>query len=142
MIKQRFPRQHLASWTLQGLAALILGQTLFFKFTGAPESVYIFETLGAEPWGRIGSGIVELAAVVLLLTPRAAGVGALLAMGVMVGAIGAHLTELGIEVMDDGGFLFGLAVTVFVSAAAVAWLRRESIPILGDVIARAAERPR
>ena len=59
----------IVSWALRGTAAAILLQTLFFKFTGARESVYIFSTLGLEPWGRIGSGVAELIASVLLLIP-------------------------------------------------------------------------
>ena len=120
------------AWTLQLLAAGILGQTLFFKFSGAPESVYIFETLGAEPWGRLGSGVVELLTVLLLLRARTAALGGLLAAGVMVGALGAHLTKLGIEVEGDGGTLFALACVTFVAGLSVAWLRRGSLPLVGS----------
>jgi hypothetical protein len=123
--------QQVFSWMLQVLAAAILLQTLFFKFTGADESVYIFSTLGVEPAGRIGSGVVELIAAVLLLVPSTVAGGALLALGVMAGAIVSHLTLLGIEVKDDGGLLFGLAVAVFVSSAIVLFLRRAAIPVLG-----------
>ncbi|MBI3449484.1 MAG: DoxX family protein [Acidobacteria bacterium] len=118
------------SWLCQLLAAGILGQTLFFKFTGAPESVYIFSTLGLEPWGRIGSGVAELVAALLLLAPRTAWLGALMTMGVLSGAIVAHLTRLGIVVQGDGGLLFALALVAFASAAAVAFLRRRDVPIL------------
>ncbi|MEO8637108.1 MAG: DoxX family protein, partial [Gemmatimonadales bacterium] len=104
------------SWACQLVAAAILLQTLYFKFTGAPESVYIFTTLGLEPWGRIGSGVVELIAAILLLIPATAGFGAVLALGVISGAILSHLTKLGIEVQGDGGLLFGLAITVFVTS--------------------------
>jgi hypothetical protein len=119
------------SWLLQVLAAVILLQTLFFKFTGAEESVYIFSTLGMEPVGRIGSGVVELIAAVLLLVPSAVAAGAALAIGLMAGAIVSHLTVLGIEVKGDGGLLFGLAVTVLLSAAIVLVLRRAEIPLVG-----------
>lgn len=118
------------SWVAQLVAAFILLQTLYFKFTGAPESVYIFTTLGMEPWGRIGSGVVELIAAVMLLMPATAGIGAVLALGVMGGAILSHLTRLGIVVQGDGGLLFVLALTVAASSLLVAWLRRESIPVL------------
>ncbi len=104
-------------WMLRLIPAAILAQTLFFKFTAAPESVYIFRTLGAEPWGRIGSGVAELVAAVLLLVPRTSPFGGLLACGVMMGAIGAHLTRLGIEVQGDGGTLFVLALIVLVTSA-------------------------
>lgn len=119
--------QNRLSWVLQIVVAVILGQTLFFKFTAAPESVHIFETLGAEPWGRIGSGVAELIAVVLILAPWRPAYGALLAMGVMAGAIGSHLTKLGIVVQDDGGMLFTLAVVTFAAAATVSFLRRREI---------------
>ncbi len=118
------------SWVCQLVAAAILLQTLYFKFTGAPESVYIFTTLGLEPWGRIGSGVVELIAAILLLIPATAGFGAVLALGVISGAIMSHLTKLGIEVQGDGGLLFGLAIVVFVTSLIVGWLRRESIPVV------------
>ncbi len=120
------------SWILRIIAAIILLQTLFFKFTGAPESVYIFTKVGAEPWGRIGSGVVELIAAILLLTPRWNWLGSLLAIGVMVGAIGAHLTLLGIEVQGDHGLLFGLAWAVLVTAAINLVLQRTEIPYLGS----------
>ena len=119
------------SWALQIIVAGILLQTLFFKFTGAAESVYIFSTLGAEPWGRIGSGVVELIAALLLLYPATATVGAIVALGVIAGAIVSHLTVLGIEVQGDGGLLFFLAIAVFVSSAAILFLRRGEIPVLG-----------
>ncbi len=119
------------SWAAQIVAAAILLQTLFFKFTGAPESIYIFETLGLEPWGRIGSGIAELIASVLLLIPATAAVGGVIGIGLMAGAIGSHLTRLGIEVQGDGGLLFALAWLVLVSCAVVAWLRRRSLPAIG-----------
>ena len=119
------------SWVLQIVVSVILLQTLFFKFTGAPESVYIFSTLGAEPWGRIGSGVVELFAAILLLVPATIAIGAVLSLGVMVGAIMSHLTVLGIEVQGDGGLLFALALTVFVGSAVVLVLRRRDIPLLG-----------
>jgi len=121
----------IVSWTFQVIAAAILAQTLFFKFSGAAESKYIFTTLGVEPWGRIGTGLLELVAVTLLLTPRLAVFGAGLASGLMSGAIFSHLTKLGIVVQDDGGLLFGLAVTVLGSSAVVLWLRRREIPLIG-----------
>src|SRR5437762_13399662 len=103
------------SWICRIVAAVILGQTLFFKFTGAEESIYIFTKVGLEPWGRYGSGLAELIAVGLLLTPRFAWAGSLLAFSVISGALVSHLTVLGIVVKSDGGLLFGLAVTVFVT---------------------------
>jgi len=104
----------MASWSLRMIAAAILVQTLFFKFSGARESVYIFSTLGAEPWGRIGSGVFELIASVLLLVPATVTWGALMALAAMAGAMFFHLTRLGIALraVGDGGELFGLAVVV------------------------------
>jgi putative oxidoreductase len=119
------------SWILQLLAAGILLQTLFFKFTAAEESVYIFSTLGLEPWGRIASGVAELIAALLLLMPATAPIGAVMAMGVMAGAIMSHLTVLGIEIQGDGGLLFGLAIAVFASSAIVLLIRREQLPVVG-----------
>lgn len=109
--------KNIISWILRLAAAIILLQTLFFKFTGAPESIYIFEQVGMEPWGRYGSGVVELIASVLLLWPRTVGLGALMGIGVISGAIFFHLTSLGIEVQGDGGLLFYLAVIVFLCCA-------------------------
>ena len=104
-------------WALRLAASIILLQTLFFKFSAAPESVYIFTTVGMEPWGRIGSGIVELIASILILAPRTTAWGALLALGTISGAIFFHLTKLGIEVQGDGGLLFTYAIIVWVASA-------------------------
>jgi hypothetical protein len=129
------PTTRRISWLLQGIVAAILLQTLFFKFTGAEESVYIFRALGAEPWGRIGSGVAELIVAGLLLTPRFAVIGALGALGVISGAILSHLVVLGVEVQGDGGLLFGLAVMVFVASAAIVILRRAQLPLVGAALA-------
>lgn len=125
------------SWLGQGIAAAVLAQTLFFKFSGAAESRFIFETLGVEPWGRIGSGVVELVAVLLLLSGKQAALGALLATGTILGAIGAHLTKLGIEVQGDGGLLFALALLTLVASSLVLWIRREELPCRGTIFRRA-----
>jgi len=101
------------------VAAIILVQTLYFKFTAQPESVYIFETLGMEPIGRIGSGIAELVAAILLIIPRTSLYGAFMSLGVISGAIFFHLTKLGIVIKDDGGTLFILAVVVFICSLLV-----------------------
>lgn len=120
------------SWLCRITAAVILLQTLFFKFTGAPESVYIFTKVGIEPWGRYGTGIVELIAAVLLLSRCHAWLGALIAMGVISGAIVSHLTVLGIEVQGDHGLLFALAVTVLVTGTVTVFLHRRQIPFLPE----------
>jgi putative oxidoreductase len=119
------------SWICRVVAAVILLQTLFFKFTGAPESVYIFTRVGLEPWGRIGSGVVELIAAVLLLWPGLTWLGAGIALGVIGGAIMSHLTVLGIVVKDDGGLLFALAVIVAICSAVVLWIHRHALPLVG-----------
>ena len=119
-------------WSCRIIAAIILLQTLFFKFTGAPESVYIFTRVGAEPWGRIGSGMVELISAILLLTPRFGWAGAILALGLMAGAILSHLTVLGIEVQGDGGLLFALAIIVFLTSSTVLFIHRAQIPFIGN----------
>ena len=123
------------SWVLRITAAVILGQTLFFKFAAAPESVYIFTKVGAEPWGRIGSGIVELVSALLLLTPRFTWLGSVIALGVMAGAIFSHLTVLGIEVQGDKGLLFALAIIIFVASAFNLVLHRTEIPVIGRRLA-------
>jgi putative oxidoreductase len=115
------------SWILRIIAAAILAQTLFFKFSGAEESRYIFQTVGMEPWGRYASGVAELAAVVLLLLPRTAWLGALLGLAVISGALFFHFTVLGIEVRGDGGLLFYLALAVFLCCLGVLWLHREEL---------------
>lgn len=123
-----------ASWVARLVVAAILLQTLFFKFTGAAESVYIFTAVGQEPWGRYGSGIIELVASILLFVPGFVAVGAALAVATMSGAIFFHLTKLGLEVQGDGGLLFSLAVVTFVCSAFLLWLHRRSLPVIGAQI--------
>ncbi|WP_309614586.1 DoxX family protein [Flavobacterium sp.] len=103
-------KKALFTWIVKLIAVIILVQTLYFKFTGAEESVYIFTKLGIEPFGRIGSGIVELIASILILIPRTTLLGALLGAGTMLGAIFSHVFVLGIDVKNDGGELFILAI--------------------------------
>ena len=124
------------SWALRLIVAAILLQTLFFKFTGAAESVYIFSRLGLEPAGRIGSGLAELLAASLLLLPARVPYGALLSLAVISGALVSHFTRLGIVVINsdgtsDGGLLFGLALAVFFGSLGILWLHRAELPWLG-----------
>jgi len=114
-------------WIVKLAAAVILIQTLYFKFSGAEESVYIFSTLGMEPYGRIGSGIVELIAALLLLVPRTALLGALLGAGTMAGALASHLLFLGIEVKNDGGTLFILAIITLLCCLVVIYNQKDKI---------------
>ena len=133
-------RMKVLSWVLQVVVGVILLQTLFFKFTGAPESVYIFSKLGAEPWGRIASGVFELIAAALLLVPRTAAAGALLSLGVISGAIFSHLTRLGVALTEvgDRGELFALAVVVFLGSAAVLFIRWRELPFVGALLSKDA----
>jgi uncharacterized membrane protein YphA (DoxX/SURF4 family) len=119
------------AWICRVAAAIILLQTLFFKFTAAPESVYIFTKVGLEPWGRIGSGAAELVAAILILIPATTWLGAGLALVVMSGAIFSHLTVLGVAVMNDGGLLFGLAVAVAACSVILLFLQRRRLPLIG-----------
>ena len=123
------------------VAAGILLQTLYFKFTGAPESKYIFTRLGVEPWGRIATGLLELVAAALLIVPRTSPIGGLFAAGLMGGAVMSHLTKLGIVVQDDGGLLFALALTALASGLIAAWLERHRLPWIGSKLPAASSCP-
>ena len=129
-------------WTscaLRLIAAVILLQTLFFKFTAAKESVYIFSTLGMEPWGRIGSGVFELIAAVLMLVPATVTLGAMMALAATGSAILFHLTKLGIALtaVGDNGELFALAVVVVVCSLGVLFLHRQELPLIGRSLSAA-----
>lgn len=123
-------KSSIVSWLLRIIVAVIFMQTLYFKFTGAPESIYIFSKLGAEPYGRIGTGILELIAAILVLVPGTVLLGALIGLGIISGAILSHIFVLGIEVQDDGGSLFMLALTVFSCCAILVYLNKSKIPDL------------
>ncbi len=111
--------------------AVILVQTLFYKFTAHEDSVYIFEKAGLGDAGRIGSGIAELIAAILILIPRTIWLGAGLSLGIISGAIVTHLTKIGIEVRGDGGLLFYMAVVVFILSLITLWIHRRDIPFIG-----------
>lgn len=117
-------------WIVKLIAVIILVQTLFFKFSGAEESVYIFTKLGIEPVGRIGSGVVELIASILILIPRTTLLGALLGAGTMLGAIFSHLFLLGISVKNDGGELFALAIITLLCCIILILDNKSKIPAL------------
>lgn len=112
---------------LRVVAALILMQTLYFKFTAAPESQFIFKSLGVEPWGRLAAGLSELIASFLLLIPATQILGALMAIGIMSGAIVSHIFVLGIVVQDDGGLLFALACVVMLCAIVIITLQKDRV---------------
>jgi hypothetical protein len=118
--------QNIIIWIFRLLAAIIMLQTLWFKFSADPQSVHLFTLLGMEPWGRIGIGVLELIASGLILYPRTTGYGAVLGMGLMAGAIFFHLTKLGIK-FDGDYVLFSYAVSVFVSCAALALFYRKEL---------------
>ena len=118
------------SIALRAIVAIILLQTLFFKFSAHEESVYIFSTIGLEPVGRVGSGIIELIASILLFVPRYVWAGAFLSLGAGVGASFFHLTSLGIVVKDDGGALFAMALVIVALSAIILWNYRKQIPFL------------
>lgn len=126
-------------WAAQIVTAVILLQTLFFKFAAAPEPVYIFTTLGVEPWGRIAAGVAELIAGLLLLIPATAVYGALMTVGIGAGAILSHLFILGIAIRvngeSDGGLLFILALIITVLSGVILYLRRSAIPVVGAYLA-------
>jgi putative oxidoreductase len=119
--------QTILFWVARIIAALILLQTLFFKFTGAPESVELFTRLGVEPWGRVGTGMLELVTAVLILIPATVWLGAVLAIGLMSGAIASHILVIGV-VRDDGGQLFLYAVIVLVCALFSFWMSKSQAP--------------
>jgi len=118
-------KKHLP-FVLRLIVAIILLQTLRFKFTAHPDSVYIFQTVGLEPYGRIGIGILELIAGILLLIPKTVWIGASLTLGVIGGAIFMHITQLGIEVNNDGGVLFITALVTFILSAIILYQYKEA----------------
>ncbi len=117
--------KNIISWILRIAAAAILLQTLYFKFTGHPESVELFTKLGVEPWGRIGTGVIELITGIILLIPATAFIGAFLGIGLMSGAILSHLTVIGIESKGDGGQLFMLAIIVIILCIAIVLIHKQ-----------------
>ena len=114
-------------WFLRIVVAVILLQTLYFKFTGADESVYIFSAVGIEPYGRIGSGIAELIASILIVYPRTTWIGALIGMGVMIGAIASHVLVLGIVVQNDRGALFIMALITFICCSVLVYVNKNKL---------------
>lgn len=109
--------KNIISWVLKLTVSIILLQTLYFKFTGHPDSVHIFSELGVEPWGRIGLGIIELITAILILVPKSAMIGMINSLGIIMGAVFSHLLVLGINVSNDGGGLFTLAIIVLVASS-------------------------
>jgi putative oxidoreductase len=117
--------KNIISWAIRIVAAVILFQTLYFKFTAHPESVDLFTKLGVEPWGRVGTGILELITGILLLVPATSIIGSFLGIGLMTGAILSHIAVLGIESKGDGGQLFILAIVVLLCCAIYLFLNKK-----------------
>ncbi len=128
--------KNIISWILRFTVAIILLQTLFFKFTAHPDSVHIFSALGVEPWGRIGLGIVELITVILILIPKTKIIGMVNSLGIIVGAIFSHLLVLGINVSNDGGGLFTLAFVVLIATIVFLVLHKDELIALVKKVKR------
>ncbi len=122
--------KNILSWLLKITVAVILIQTLYFKFTAHPDSVHIFTELGVEPYGRIGLGIIELITAFLILYPRTKIYGMVMSLGIIFGAIFSHLLVLGINVREDGGGLFALAIIVLIASSAFLWIHRDEVQSL------------
>jgi uncharacterized membrane protein YphA (DoxX/SURF4 family) len=116
----------IAIWILRLVPAIILLQTLYFKFTAHPESVKLFTEIGMEPYGRIGTGILELIASILILIPRFTGYGAILGLIMMTGALYFHLTKIGIYFNGDP-LLFIYAVITFVCCAILIFIYKNQL---------------
>ncbi len=122
-------------WALSIYIAVVFVQSLFFKFTGSKESIYIFSTLRDwsgiglfEPAGRWIIGLSELTASILLFVPRVRIFGAALAISIMSGAIFFHLVSpIGVVILGDGGELFTLACGVWISSWIILALSRDQI---------------
>ncbi|PZW43753.1 DoxX-like protein [Mesonia algae] len=121
---------NIISWVLRITVAIILLQTLYFKFTAHPDSVHIFSALGVEPFGRIGLGIIELITAILILSPSTKIIGMLSSLGIITGAVFSHLFVLGIKVGGDEGNLFTLAMVVFICSSLYIYLYRAEFLIL------------
>lgn len=117
-------KNNILSWILQIITAIILFQTLFFKFSGATESIELFTKIGVEPWGRYLTGIVELITGILVLIPRTVLIGAIIGTATMIGAILSHLVVIGIESQNDGGLLFSLAIIVLVCSIGLIYIHK------------------
>ena len=119
---------------LKIIAAIIMLQTLFYKFSGAQESIDLFTKLAGEneAYMRIGTGVLELIASIFLLIPKTTWFGALMTFGLMSGAVFSHLTKLGISHNNDGGLLFGAALVTLIIGVFILYKERKNIPILGE----------
>jgi putative oxidoreductase len=108
---------HVGLWILQIGAAGMFLMVGFFKLSGDPRMVGLFDAIGLGQWFRYVTGSLEVLGALLLLIPRLSGLGALLLMGVMLGAVPTHLFVVG------GSPL--LAITLLIVTGVVAWGRRK-----------------
>tara|TARA_B110000046_G_scaffold162006_1_gene176027 strand:+ start:11683 stop:12072 length:390 start_codon:yes stop_codon:yes gene_type:complete len=117
---------------LKNIAAFIMLQTLFYKFYGAQESIDLFTKLTGEneAYMRIGTGVLELIASILLLLPKTTWFGALMTFGLMSGAVFSHLTIIGIIHNNDGGLLFASAIITLIIGLVVLYKERKKIPFI------------
>ena len=122
--------KNIISWLLRLTVAIILLQTLYYKFTAHPDSVHIFSELGVESWGRISLGIIELITAILVLIPKTKIIGMITSLGIIIGAIGSHLLVLGVNVSNDGGGLFTLAIIVFVASIIFLIMHKKDVLVL------------
>lgn len=129
-------RKVIISWLLRVVAAAILLQTLYFKFSAHPESVALFTKLGVEPWGRIATGVIELITSILLLVPSTIAIGAFLGVGVMAGAILSHIMVIGIQSQGDDGQLFMLAIIVMACCLLLLIIEKQQLILYSNKLLR------
>jgi hypothetical protein len=143
-------KQTIATFVLSLYIAIVFVQSLFFKWTGSEESIFIFSTLRDwsgialfEPFGRYFIGLSELVASVLLFVRPTRIWGAGMALVIITGAIVFHLfTPLGVEIKGDGGLLFALACGVWLSSATILLIHRNDVIALLQSIVNLVRRER
>jgi len=104
-------------WVLQIAAAGVFLMVGFLKLSGNAQLVGLFQAIGLGQWFRYLTGTLEVAGAILLLIPRTSGLGALMLVGVMVGAVMTHLFIVG------GSPL--MAIILLIVTGLVAWGRRQ-----------------
>ena len=104
-------------WILQIGAAGMFLMVGFFKLSGDPQMVGLFDAIGLGQWFRYVNGSLEVLGAILLLFPRLSGLGALLLVGVMLGAVPTHLFVVGGDPLP--------AIILLIVTGVIAWGRRE-----------------
>lgn len=122
------------SWILQIVVAVLLAQASVFKLISDPDTVSLFTKLGMEPHGRIMTGIFELLACILLLIPVSSIYGALLAAGLMSGALLGHITKLGFT--GPEGELGIMAILILLASLVILFLRRAQLPFIARMFSK------